>query len=237
MTETAESKSSTFTNIDGSGSNCIASYINTNDVSWQQSQFYGLKQKTLSIRSTNNSLRNTITSLTKLKPGSRLEQGSAASAKEILILDGTLNDECKQYSKGSYLRYPSKSNRSLYSEDGCIVLLTTNQFQYSDLLNFHINTHRTSLYHTHSPYHQSLCLHEHKSEAVYIHNYKAGASHRANYRYGLELYVLDGRIRSAGTTLGIGCWLRMPANTKASLLALEDCRLLIKEGHLTLGGC
>ena len=44
---------------------------------------------------------------------------------EILVLDGTFQDELGDYPKGTWLRNPHLSEHTPFSEDGCLIYVKT----------------------------------------------------------------------------------------------------------------
>jgi anti-sigma factor ChrR (cupin superfamily) len=48
-----------------------------------------------------------------------------AGGEEILVLDGTFEDEHGAYPKGSWLRSPPLSRHAPFSREGCTILVKT----------------------------------------------------------------------------------------------------------------
>lgn len=63
--------------------------------------------------------------LVKWEPGTRFNRHRHWGGEEILVLDGTFQDELGDYPKGSWLRNPHLSEHTPFSEDGCLIYVKT----------------------------------------------------------------------------------------------------------------
>ncbi|WP_299769329.1 cupin domain-containing protein [uncultured Pseudoteredinibacter sp.] len=206
-------------------------YVSTNNVAWQNSPALGVVRKPLARRFSEH---GHATSIVCYEAGSSFSSHSHPGGEEILVLEGIFSDEHGHYPAGSYIRNPAGSIHQPYSDSGCTLFVKLHQFQESDQLSTRIDSGNNKLYHQHSPAHSSLCLHEHKREAVYIQRYLAGSSHQAIYSHGVEILLLKGSLQHGERTLLNGDWLRLPAGSPVQWTFLEDCEFWIKEGHLGL---
>ena len=59
--------------------------------------------------------------LTKMDPGCTVPSHEHASVQEILVLEGTLEDEDGVYPKGTWLRFPAGSRHAPKSDEGCLL--------------------------------------------------------------------------------------------------------------------
>ena len=59
--------------------------------------------------------------LVKFDPGARVEDDPHPGGEELLVLEGTLNDEHGNYPAGTWLRQPDGSRHSPWSDDGCVL--------------------------------------------------------------------------------------------------------------------
>ena len=60
--------------------------------------------------------------LTKMDPGCTVPSHEHASVQEILVLEGTLEDEDGVYPNGTWLRLPAGSRHAPKSAEGCLLL-------------------------------------------------------------------------------------------------------------------
>ncbi|MEO0548656.1 MAG: cupin domain-containing protein [Pseudomonadota bacterium] len=63
--------------------------------------------------------------LVKWQPGTVFNQHRHWGGEEILVLDGTFQDEHGDYPKGSWLRSPHLSQHTPFSEEGCLIYVKT----------------------------------------------------------------------------------------------------------------
>ncbi|MBO6729159.1 MAG: cupin domain-containing protein [Maricaulis sp.] len=63
--------------------------------------------------------------LVKWEPGTRFNRHRHWGGEEILVLDGTFQDELGDYPKGTWLRNPHLSEHTPFSEDGCLIYVKT----------------------------------------------------------------------------------------------------------------
>jgi anti-sigma factor ChrR (cupin superfamily) len=61
----------------------------------------------------------------RLAPGTRLERQDHPGGEEILVLDGSFDDELGRYSKGTWLRNPPGSAHGAFSRPGCTLFVKT----------------------------------------------------------------------------------------------------------------
>ncbi len=63
--------------------------------------------------------------LLRFAPGARLERQEHPGGEEILVLDGSLEDEHGCYRKGTWLRSPPGSAHRPFSREGCLLYVKT----------------------------------------------------------------------------------------------------------------
>jgi Ser/Thr protein kinase RdoA (MazF antagonist) len=62
--------------------------------------------------------------IVELMPGGAWRRtGEAASESQMLVLAGTLHDDVRSYSRGTFIHWPGGHETVLQSEDGCQVLV------------------------------------------------------------------------------------------------------------------
>lgn len=78
----------------------------------------------LTILPLHRTSRETV-SLMRLEPGAKVARHSHEGGEEILVLDGTLEDEHGRYPKGTWLRNPPGSDHEPSSPEGCLIYIKT----------------------------------------------------------------------------------------------------------------
>lgn len=63
--------------------------------------------------------------LVRWQPGTRFNRHAHWGGEEILVLEGTFQDEHGDYPKGSWLRSPHLSEHTPFSQDGCLIYVKT----------------------------------------------------------------------------------------------------------------
>ena len=63
--------------------------------------------------------------LVRWEPGTRFNKHRHWGGEEILVLEGTFQDEHGDYPKGSWLRSPHLSEHTPFSEEGCLIYVKT----------------------------------------------------------------------------------------------------------------
>lgn len=63
------------------------------------------------------------TALVKWEPGTHFNAHTHWGGEEILVIDGTFQDEFGSYPKGTWLRNPHASRHQPFSDEGCLILV------------------------------------------------------------------------------------------------------------------
>ena len=69
------------------------------------------------------------TSIVRYAPGSAFPRHTHSGGEEIVVLEGTFQDEHGEYPAGSYFRNPPGTSHIPASEDGCIIFVRLWQFR------------------------------------------------------------------------------------------------------------
>ncbi|MBT8078966.1 MAG: cupin domain-containing protein [Gammaproteobacteria bacterium] len=174
------------------------------------------------------------TSIVRYAAGSRFARHVHDKGEEFLVLDGVFSDESGDYPQGFYVRNPPGSGHAPHSDEGCRILVKLRQFEAGDSRQCAVDTVNTDDWRPLSNGNGAILpLHEFGSESVCMLQLSGGESLPLSaYAGGLELFVLDGTLRAGQSVLPAECWLRLPAGSNATVVALRDARLWAKTGHL-----
>lgn len=92
-----------------------AGCIDTHTADWQPGLVAGLSVLPL------DSVGSTHTALVRWAPGTRFSAHQHWGGEEILVLEGTFQDEFGDYPAGTWLRNPHGSRHTPYSTEGCLI--------------------------------------------------------------------------------------------------------------------
>ena len=93
--------------------------LDTCSASWQPGLVDGLEVMSL------HEFEGEHTALVRWAPGTRFQPHQHFGGEEILVLDGTFEDEHGRYPVGSWLRSPHASQHHPFSSEGCTILVKT----------------------------------------------------------------------------------------------------------------
>ena len=140
------------------------------------------------------------TSIVRYAAGSAFPQHTHTGGEEILVLEGTFQDEHGDYPTGCYFRNPPGTAHSPAAKDGCVIFVRLWQFRQGDAAQI-----------VRQPSEATGVLFDDGYERVLVENWSGTVTH-PNPR-GLELLVLDGDFTTEGQTLTRHSWMRLPAGT------------------------
>lgn len=167
------------------------------------------------------------TSIVRYAPGSAFPPHQHTGGEEILVLDGTFQDEHGDYPAGSYFRNPPGTSHSPAAADGCTILVRLWQHRAGDGAQIVRRPGQGD------PCPGDVVLFDDGAERVTLEDWAADTSiARINPR-GLELFVLAGSLAIAGETLGTQGWHRLPADMALHARTGPDgARLWIRDAPL-----
>lgn len=140
------------------------------------------------------------TSIVRYAPGSAFPEHQHSGGEEILVLEGTFQDEHGDYPAGCYFRNPPGTAHSPAAAEGCTILVRLWQFRAGDTQQM------VSL-----PQPGSRVLFDDGHEKVSILERDPHIPILLENPRGLELMVLKGALVAEGKAHGPRTWLRRPA--------------------------
>lgn len=166
------------------------------------------------------------TSLVRYLPGSRFSPHRHPGGEELLVLEGTFEDEHGVYPAGSYVRNPPGTAHAPASPSGCLMLVRLRQFHPEDRCQQVVML----------PTHGDAVLFEDGNERVTVHDLAPGETWHAESRRGLELLVMSGALIHDRLSLQALGWCRLPPGQSESWRAGDTgARLWCKDAALDLG--
>jgi len=153
--------------------------------------------------------------------------------EEILVLEGTFEDDHGLYPAGTYLRNPPGSAHAPFSESGCTLLVKLQQMHPEDQQRVVIDTHAAAW---HPGLVQGLAvlpLHAFGSEQVALVRWAPGTHFQAHcHPGGEEIFVIDGVFQDEHGTHPACSWLRNPPGSVHRPWSDAGCTIWVKTGHL-----
>ncbi|WP_067224239.1 cupin domain-containing protein [Stappia indica] len=173
------------------------------------------------------------TSLVRYAPGSAFPAHTHDGGEEILVLEGTFQDEHGDYPAGSYFRNPPGTAHSPASAEGCVIFVRLWQFRGSDTAQI---VHRPGEGEAVAPRNgatSARLLFADAAEKVLIEDWPADTGITIDNRQGLEVLVISGSLLIDGERLATGGWCRLPAGMDlAATSGADGARLWLKEAPL-----
>lgn len=172
------------------------------------------------------------TSLVRYAPGSDFPSHTHAGGEEFLVVEGVFSDQHGDYGPGTYVRNPVGTSHAPGSRDGCVILVKLWQFQDGDTAPVVIDTAQSD-WQAIGQGMERLQLHRFQAEKVAMLRFTEGGSIGLPEEIGgVEIYVLDGRLRIEQQMLPTGGWARFPSGMAVTLSAPDAATIYIKTGHL-----
>ena len=200
--------------------------LHTTNLDWQSSPILGVERRMLD-RVGEEVAR--ATSIVRYAPGSQFSAHTHTGGEEFIVLEGTFQDEHRDYPAGSYVRNPPTSSHIPRSDKGCMIFVKLWQFEPDD--RQYVNSQ--------IPSEGKLVLFKDAVETVcqqYIQPYEyINLSHDG----GIEILVLSGELIEVSknnkiNTLNQYTWLRIPCGDVFYAKAgAQGANLWIKTGHLS----
>ena len=125
--------------------------------------------------------------------------------EEILVLDGTLEDEHGTYPAGTYIRDPVGTAHKPFSKEGCLIFVKLWQFAAGDTKGVVINTSEGAWLSRDPMGPSTKLLHEFDSEVSSLMYFPPGIQlERHVHETGQEISILDGTFSDEGRRLSEG---------------------------------
>ncbi len=173
------------------------------------------------------------TSLVRYAPGSAFPAHVHTGGEEILVLDGTFQDEHGDYPAGTYFRNPPGTSHRPAAADGCTIFVRLWQYREGDSAQLVRRPSEGEPAPLRRGATTARLLFDDGAERVTLEDWAPGASVSLPNPRGLELLVISGSLRTAGDTLGPETWQRLPAGRSFEAVAGGDgARVWIKDAPL-----
>ncbi|MFC0199757.1 cupin domain-containing protein [Paracoccus rhizosphaerae] len=151
------------------------------------------------------------TSIVRYAPASAFPAHVHAGGEEILVLEGTFQDEHGDYPAGSYFRNPPGTSHSPASAPGCTIFVRLWQFRDGDKVQIVRQPGEGDHAAVRERASSARVLFDDGAEQVRLETWQPERSVTVPTERGLEVLVLSGELEVDGQNLGAHSWCRFPA--------------------------
>lgn len=206
--------------------------IETRNLPWVASPATGVWRKHLEREAAES---GQTTSVVRFEEGAGFDAHTHPLGEELLVLEGTFEDEHGRYPAGSYVRNPPGSRHRPLCTQGCTIFVKLDQFAEDDHKTVRINSLDTDWLPGLVPGLRVMPLHEHGSEHTALVKWDAGTRFNPHIHWGgEEIFVIEGTFQDEFGDYPEGSWLRNPHGSRHHPFSEEGCLILVKTGHMPL---
>jgi quercetin dioxygenase-like cupin family protein len=151
------------------------------------------------------------TSIVRYAPGSAFPRHVHSGGEEILVLEGTFQDEHGDYPAGSYFRNPPGTSHEPAAAEGCTIFVRLWQFREGDQTRIVRQPGEGAPASLRDGAIAARTLFDDAAERVVIEDWRSEATVTVENERGLEFILLSGRASVKGEELVAQSWGRLPA--------------------------
>jgi anti-sigma factor ChrR (cupin superfamily) len=204
--------------------------VNTESVPWAASPVKDVDRKMLE-RDGDEVAR--ATSLVRYAPNSRFTTHQHDLGEEFFVLDGVFQDELGQYPAGTYVKNPTGSSHTPFTETGCTLFVKLRYQDPSDDKRVVINTQLAAWHQGLVPGLTVMPLSTFVTTNTALVRWAPGTYFNPHRHFGgEEIFVVDGVFEDEHGRYPKGYWLRSPHMSVHKPFSVEGCTILVKTGHL-----
>jgi quercetin dioxygenase-like cupin family protein len=173
------------------------------------------------------------TSLVRYAPASAFPAHVHAGGEEILVLEGTFQDEHGDYPAGSYFRNPPGTSHSPAAADGCTIFVRLWQFREGDRTQIVRQPDEGEKGPLREGVASARILFDDGAEQVRLEGWQPDATVTVPNARGLEILVLSGTLVVKDRSLPAQSWCRLPAGQPLiARCGSEGAEIWIKDAPL-----
>ena len=204
--------------------------VNTESVPWAASPVKDVDRKMLE-RDGAEVAR--ATSLVRYAPNSRFTTHQHDLGEEFFVLDGVFQDEFGQYPAGTYVKNPTCSSHTPFTETGCTLFVKLRYQDPSDDKRVVIDTQLATWHQGLVPRLTVMPLSTFVNTNTALVRWAPGTYFNPHRHFGgEEIFVVDGVFEDEHGRYPKGYWLRSPHMSVHKPFSVEGCTILVKTGHL-----
>ena len=173
------------------------------------------------------------TSIVRYAPGSAFPRHTHGGGEEIVVLEGTFQDEHGDYPAGSYFRNPPGTSHVPASKDGCTIFVRLWQFRDEDRTQVVRQPGEGQQVAPRPGASSVSVLFDDGHEEVRLEDWRPGEVISLANARGLEFFVLSGGLTIGGETLQPQGWGRLPAGVDLkATVGPQGAKIWIREAPL-----
>ena len=204
--------------------------IDSSSLSWVASPLPGVFRRMLE-RDGGEQAR--ATSIVRYEAGAGYESHTHAAGEEILVLEGTFEDEHGVYPAGTYIKNPAGSSHSPFSTYGCTIFVKLRYLKPDDVARVVVRPQPADWRPGMVEGLEVLPLSEFMGEHTALVRWRPGTVFSPHRHFGgEEILVLEGTFQDEFGEYPTGTWLRNPHMSAHHPFSTTGCTILVKVGHL-----
>jgi len=173
------------------------------------------------------------TSIVRYAPGSAFPRHVHSGGEEILVLEGTFQDERGDYPAGSYFRNPPGTSHVPASKDGCMIFVRLWQFREGDNTQIVRQPSEGQAGPLRDGAKWVRVLFEDAGERISLESWRPGSTIMVDNPRGLEFVIVAGNLAMGSETLQAQSWGRLPAGERLKgQTGLTGVEIWIREAPL-----
>lgn len=208
----------------------LAAAVDSSTLAWVPSPEAGVERRMLE-RDGEEVAR--ATSVVRFAPGSSFAPHTHGAGEEFLVLEGVFSDESGSFPAGFYVRNPPQSRHCPSSVPGAVIFVKLRQMPPEEKAALRLDTRDPALWRDLGGGRKEAQLFDAPWERVVMQRLAARyAGNAENFPRGVEIFLLEGDLRIAGTGYYAGQWLRWPPGRSLTLASDAGALFYLKSGHL-----
>jgi len=173
------------------------------------------------------------TSVVRYEAGARFDAHTHGGGEEILVLEGTLEDELGRYGPGTYLHNPVGSTHAPFTQDGCTLFVKLRHLDPRDTERVVVDPRSATWRQGLVEGLQVLPLHAFETQHTALVRWAPQTFFNPHRHWGgEEIFVLEGVFSDERGDYPAGSWLRSPHLSQHQPFSREGCLIFVKTGHL-----
>ncbi|MEH2507949.1 quercetin dioxygenase-like cupin family protein [Bradyrhizobium sp. AZCC 1578] len=173
------------------------------------------------------------TSVVRYAPGSVFPRHTHSGGEEIVVLEGTFQDEHGDYPAGTYFRNPPGTSHVPASKDGCTIFVRLWQFRDGDQIQIVRRPGQGEQVEPRPGAMKATVLFEDGHEEVRLEEWEPSKTISVANTRGLEFFVLSGGLTIGSEALEPQSWGRLPAGVDLNArVGSQGAKIWTKEAPL-----